>query len=128
MEVFISPTEAKTQGVIGTLIHELIHAVLPDAGHGPKFKRAMAALGLIGKATATSEGAALKREIAVLAKGLGKYPHAPIKLSHKDTKPQSTRLLKVECVKCGYVVRTTQKWIETGLPTCPCSSEMMLSS
>ena len=124
VEMFISPTEAKSHSVLGTLVHELIHAVLPNAGHGPKFKRAMAALGLIGKATATNEGAELKREIAVVVKELGKYPHSPIKLSHRDTKPQSTRLLKVECPECGYVVRTTQKWIDTGFPTCPCGSEM----
>jgi hypothetical protein len=127
VEMFVSPTEAKSHNVIGTLVHELIHAVLPDAGHGPKFKSAMHSLGLIGKATATDEGAELKREIAVLARGLGKYPHASIKLSHKETKPQSTRLLKIECPGCGYVARTTQKWIEMGFPTCYCGSEFVLS-
>jgi hypothetical protein len=29
-------------------------------------------------------------------------------------------MLKLECEDCGYVVRTTQKWIEMGSPTCYC--------
>lgn len=41
----------------------------------------------------------------------------------KSTKA-GTRLLKLECPGCGYVVRTTQKWIDTGLPTCHCGEEM----
>lgn len=39
-------------------------------------------------------------------------------------KKQSTRMLKVICPGCGYTVRTTQKWIDIGLPTCPCGEEM----
>lgn len=34
------------------------------------------------------------------------------------------RLLKCECPGCGYVIRTTQKWIDVGLPTCVCGEGM----
>jgi len=34
------------------------------------------------------------------------------------------RLLKCECPGCGYVIRTTQKWIDVGFPTCVCGEEM----
>jgi hypothetical protein len=41
------------------------------------------------------------------------------------TKPkQSTRMLKVICLACGYVARITRRWINTGLPTCPCGQVM----
>jgi hypothetical protein len=30
------------------------------------------------------------------------------------------RLLKLECPGCGYVIRSTQKWIDIGTPTCVC--------
>lgn len=35
-----------------------------------------------------------------------------------------SRLLKCECPACGYVIRTTQKWLDVGVPTCPCGEEM----
>jgi hypothetical protein len=41
----------------------------------------------------------------------------------KETKA-GTRMLKCECPECGYVVRTTAKWLLVGLPTCPCGTEM----
>ena len=33
-------------------------------------------------------------------------------------KKQSTRMLRCRCMDCGYTLRTTQKWIEVGVPTC----------
>jgi hypothetical protein len=39
-----------------------------------------------------------------------------------------TRLLKVECPECGYVCRVTQKWIDVGLPACPCGEQMEAAS
>jgi hypothetical protein len=41
---------------------------------------------------------------------------------------QGTRLLKCECPECGYVVRTTQKWLDVGVPSCPCGAEMVVGS
>ena len=37
-------------------------------------------------------------------------------------KVQSTRLLKALCPDCGYVIRVTAKWVEVGLPVCPCGA------
>lgn len=48
------------------------------------------------------------------------------RLTPTSTAKAGTRLLKLEC-KCGYTVRTTQKWIEVGMPTCPCGEEMEVS-
>jgi hypothetical protein len=132
-EIFISPTLSNPVAVGGVLVHELLHAAIepmfPDkhVGHGPAFKAAMGPLGMNGKATATTESAELKRELTAIAKSLGKYPHSSLKVSRAG-KVQTTRLIKVECGGCGYVVRTTAKWIETGLPTCCCGDEMELAS
>lgn len=127
-EIFISPTLSDPIAVGGTLVHELLHAAIepmhPDkhVGHGAAFKAAMGPLGMTGKATATTESAELKRELAAIAKKLGKYPHAAMKLNLRG-KVQGTRLLKAECPECGYVIRVTAKWInEAGLPTCPCGA------
>lgn len=123
-EIFISPTLADPMRVGGTLVHELAHAAVesqnPDnhVGHGPAFKAAMKPLGMTGKATATTEGAELKRELEAITKKIGPYPHAAMKLNLR-TKVQGTRLLKASCPECGYVVRVTAKWVEVGLPICP---------
>ena len=35
--------------------------------------------------------------------------------------------VKIECPEDGYTVRTTSKWLDIGLPTCPCGTEMEVS-
>lgn len=128
-EIFISPTLADGVKVGGVLVHELAHAALeamhPEthAAHGALFQHAMKPLGMTGKATATTEGAELTRELVALVKKLGKYPHAALKFSQRG-KVQTTRLLKVACPECGYTVRTTAKWVEIGYPTCVCGTAM----
>ena len=34
------------------------------------------------------------------------------------------RLRKVICADCGYTARIARSWMDVGLPTCPCGSEM----
>jgi len=128
-EIFITPTLSDPVKVGGVLVHELLHAALEtmhpkeDVGHGAKFKAGMVPLGMNGKATATGESAGLKRELAAIAKTLGKYPHSALKIT-RGAKVQSTRLLKAVCPECGYTIRVTAKWVEVGLPTCPCGIEI----
>lgn len=33
-------------------------------------------------------------------------------------------MLKVVCPDDGYIVRTTQKWLDIGMPFCPCGEQM----
>lgn len=77
------------------------------------------ALGFEGKMTQCLPGAAMMRDvIEPVLKRAGPLPHAAI-TAYKTKKKQGTRLLKCECVECGYVVRTTAKWIDTaGAPFC----------
>ncbi len=37
---------------------------------------------------------------------------------------QGTRMLKVICPADGYTIRTTNKWLQVGFPTCPCGTVM----
>lgn len=126
--VFISPLLSEpvgTQGVLPTLVHEIIHASLGcKCGHGAPFKKAMKGVLLEGKATSTVASADLiVRLDAIVADTLGDYPHGALNLDgEKDKKPQSTRMIKCECgaEDCGYTVRTTRKWLkEAGAPFCP---------
>lgn len=121
-------------GIGATIIHELLHAALPKGtGHKAPFARAAKAMDLQGKPTETHAGPECVKLIKEIADALGPYPHKAIDADW-GTK-QTTRLLKVMCLDCGYVnekgngytVRVTNMWIENaGLPTCPCGAVMDL--
>lgn len=123
--VFVSPRLSTATDVLPVLLHELVHAAdnCENQHKGP-FTKAIRALGLEGKPTATVPGKALKAELRALAGELGPYPHK--RLSPLDLpKVQSTRMLKVECERCGCVLRMTRKWLdEAGVPTCGCGGAM----
>ncbi len=120
-EVFISPVLKDARLVLATLVHELVHcAVGVEKGHKGPFKRTALAIGLEGKMTETTAGETLLKRIDTIIAEVGTYPHAELKSSNAPKK-QGTRMLLVKCPDCGYQVRTTKKWLEVGVPTCPCS-------
>lgn len=127
--IFISPTLSTAFDVLDTLAHELVHAAIdPVTGHGAEFAKACKAVGLTqGKPTSAGAGPELGKLLKSIATKLGKYPHAA--LNPRDVVKQTTRLLKVECGDCGYVVRVTRKWLDdAGAPLCPCNREPMEES
>jgi hypothetical protein len=125
-QVFITPRLAKTIEVAEVVVHELGHSCLPDdAGHKAPFVKLMKAVGLEGKAKSTHAGPELLERLNAMCKDLGEYPHSPLNLNEQRAK-QGTRMLKLVCPTCGYVCRTTAKWIDVGLPTCCCGEEMIV--
>ena len=126
--LFISPV-LDGPGALETLVHDPVHACLPaGVGHGPAFKRAMGKVGLIGKPTATNAGKALKARLRKLETKLGGYPHDKLNVN-ANRKKQGTRLLKVECAPCDYVVRVTRKPLDKyGPPICPSCNEAMVEA
>ena len=124
-EVFISPVLKDAQLVLATLVHEIVHcAVGVEQGHKGPFKRIATAIGLEGKMTDTTAGPELLKRIEEIVAEVGPYPHAELKSSNAPKK-QGTRMLLVKCPACEYQVRTTKKWLEIGVPTCPCGTEMV---
>lgn len=125
-QVFISPTIVDGVQVLATLLHELIHAVDGNkSGHKGQFARIARAVGLQAPMTATTPGEALSARLSDVLDGLGMFPHAALKPGASGVhKPQGTRMLKVQCPACGYIVRTTAKWLEQGTPSCPCGVTM----
>lgn len=133
--MFVSPLLEEPIEVLGTVLHELIHASDDcESGHSGHFRMVATAVGLTGKMTATTVGDELKPMLEDIAKTLGEYPH--IKLNLAGRKKQTTRLLKGVCsdTECPlmdakgtrYTIRLTQKWVEVGMPSCPCGAEMNL--
>ena len=119
VEIFVSPVLADPVEVLAVTVHELIHAIRPQAGHKAPFKRVAVAAGLEGKMTATVAGTKLRGQLGTMASDLGDYPHAILTQS-AGKKKQGTRLRKVECPDCGYICRVTSSWLDTaGAPLCP---------
>jgi hypothetical protein len=124
-QVFVSPILVDPVDVLGVLVHELIHAWdRGQSGHAGAFRACAKRVGLTGKMTATTVGDELREQLAEMVGELGGYPHARLNLIAAAEKKQGTRMLKVECPACGYTLRTTAKWLEVGVPTCPCGTEM----
>lgn len=120
--VFIHPAYNDPEAVAAVVVHELIHAAIgTEAKHGPKFKTVAVQLGLEGRMTATTPSESLLSQLAPVLKDLGEYPHGALRPGGTgSTGPkQTTRMIKCECPSCGYLVRTTQKWIDLGVPSCP---------
>ena len=123
-EIFIAPTIADPIEVLGTLVHELVHAAVGLAeGHKALFRKVATELGLTGKMTETSVGGELESRLHDIAALLGKYPHAEINPTQKMT--QTTRMLKILCPDCQWMARTSKKWMDLGLPTCACGKQMI---
>ncbi|WP_144722226.1 SprT family zinc-dependent metalloprotease [Cellulosimicrobium sp. TH-20] len=128
-QVFISPVLDEAARVLDVLAHELVHVLDENkSGHRGRFAKVAKALGLEGPMTATVAGEALRGDLeALVADDLGAYPHAALTAGAQGAdgpKKQTTRMLKLEAPCCGYVARTTRKWIEVGVPSCPCGNLM----
>lgn len=130
-QIFISPALTDPITVLATLLHEMIHAVDQNQhGHRREFGAMARPLGLEGKLTATVPGEALTARLAAIREQLGDYPHARLALDAGGVGKQTTRMLKIVCTDplCGYTARTTQKWLDVGLPTCACGLPMEVAS
>ncbi len=125
--IFISPTINYGVEVLGTLVHELVHASVGNQfKHGPKFRKCAVAVGLEGPMKATVAGDALTVEIKKIIKAIGKYPHAKLNLAMRPTKKQTTRMLKVHCPTCDFTCRAAlTKIIASGVPLCGCNHKPM---
>lgn len=128
-QIFISPELDSATRVMPVLLHELIHAA--DNGkskHAGDFRRIFKAVGFIGKATECTPGEDLAVKLHAVAEKLGHFPHGRLNPGRaKTATTQGTRMLKLMCPADEYTVRTTQKWLDVGMPTCPCGEEMELA-
>ena len=127
-QIFIYPHKNGSVEVLDTLIHELVHAALPDkVHHGAPFRKLATSLGLVGKMTHASAGPELRERLQGMVMEIGPYPHPKFDPGlGSGRKKQSTRMIKCECQDCGYIARTSSRWIsELGPPLCPCNEQSM---
>ena len=133
VQVYINPTIKDTcseQGILSTLLHELIHAV-GISGHGKDFGAIAHKIGFEGKMSSSQASEGLMEDFKEIVEQLGDIPHSPLIPMTKETKKDGTRMLKCICpdVECGYNFRIVKKWAEMGLPECPaCGKQLQLES
>lgn len=126
-QIYITPTLASGIRVLDVLVHEMVHAAVGnEAGHGPTFKKCAEAVGLTGKMRSTVAGPELEKLLAkTITTKLGPYPHPGLNVGEAPRKKQTTRMVKMECAACEYIVRGTMtKIIENGPVVCPCGEAM----
>ena len=125
--IFVSPVVKNPLEVLEILGHELIHAIDDcESGHRGNFAKIFTQVGFIGRKTTHEAGPELVEKMKAILNELGRYPHGQMKREAKGAAKQKTYMLKLEAICCGYLVRTTQSWIDQGLPSCPCGNEMEL--
>jgi hypothetical protein len=117
--IFIHPVLSDSTRVAGTLVHQLCHIALGNRSHGPRFKALATATGLIGKMSQTMEGPMFLAIMPGIIDRYGPYPHASLRQLRGFDKVSSTRLIRITCPECGYLLRGTQRWLKTGVPNCP---------
>jgi len=124
-EIFINPSIVNTSVMIEVLVHEAIHAADNCAsGHKGFFRKTALAVGLEGKMKSTVAGVELLQWIKDVVAKMPAMDYGHLDLSGR--KKQTTRMLKITCVDCGCVMRTTQKWlVQAGMPTCGCGGEFV---
>lgn len=121
-EVFVSPVLADPVKVLDTLVHEMVHVIVGvEGGHGPKFKKLARAIGLEGPVKSTVAGPDLSVCLRDIATKLGPYPHGAL-VHIGSVKSAKRTTVKLLC-KCGYLLRTSKKWTDLGLPTCRCGKK-----
>jgi hypothetical protein len=130
-EIFIRADQSEPEKVLGVLVHELVHVVVPvDAKHGKQYRAAALKIGLQGKMVHAMPGELLQKRLDDLAATLGPLPHARLNIDRgadnrgpaDREKKQKARMLKAECEVegCGYVVRVAASHVRNiGPPHCP---------
>jgi hypothetical protein len=123
-EIIIRIDKADPVEVLGVLVHELVHSLLPPTvKHGKEFRAIAHRIGLEGQMRHTQPAPVLKEHLQALATSLGPLPHAPLNYTGSSDVPrkQRARHLRAECGAngCGYLVQISAKWAKAALPLCP---------
>lgn len=97
-QIFVSPRIADSVTVLGTLLHELVHASVGcQYGHRKEFSQAARKVGLEGPPTATTVGPVLRPVLERYLAQAGSYPHAAIVPPPKKHKGSRLRLFECTC-------------------------------
>lgn len=132
--ILVSPLlgEEDLKELLGTLLHELVHAVVGvEQNHNKRFKKVALKVGLIGKMRSTENSIQLNDEFEGMLMTLGTYPHSTmLPPKPKERKPGKKQILKFSCpdnptYTCWL---TPAQAREIGPPISPISGKKMVSA
>lgn len=123
-EIFIAPELTDTRFILGTLTHEIGHAVLKDGvGHRAPFKKFCVAVGFdfaeTGKPEHAGDGPDWWLWASRIADDLGPIPHKKLNTTKPagEKKKQKSRLIACECNGCKKKLWTTATALRAILET-----------
>lgn len=121
--ILVSPTITEPAEIVDTLLHEMVHASLPEGtGHRKGFSQLAARVGLVKPWTATTASPELKVKIGAILAKLGPWPGGALVARPKE----KSRQLKAVC-KCGRILRLSAKVAAEGEVICGlCATEFKL--
>lgn len=128
--ILISPTIDEPLRILDVLLHEMTHAVVPEAGHRKAFSQLAARVGLQKPWIATTASPALRARLEVLLGKLPPWPGGcidPHKQGSLDTPRQDDcRQMKATC-GCNRILRLSRKVAaEGGILCLRCNTEFEL--
>ena len=107
--IHISPRTGEPVAVLGSLLHELVHASDDcESKHRGHFKHVALALGFTPPMTCTPLGPQLKIALEKLASDLGPLDHDPM-VNFRSLKRKRSRV-KYTCATCGDSVNGKKVW------------------
>lgn len=123
-EIIIKADKDDPVEILGILVHQLVHSLLPPTiKHGKEFREIAYRVGLEGQMRDAAPTPVLKERLVALANELGELPHAKLEFTVRSDAPKKSgvRMLRAECRAelCGYAIRILPKWAKAGLPICP---------
>jgi hypothetical protein len=126
--IFVCPSLDNPIEVLGTLLHELVHACVGiKEGHGGQFARMAREVGLCGKLTSTvvEEGTDLHMFLLGVVGLLGPYPHKAMNKQGTKRKAVRTAVRLYSSEIPGYSVSIKASVLEEmGYPLDPDGNEM----
>ena len=125
-KIILRPDTSDPVEILGILVHELAHSLLPpNAKHGKEYRKIANRIGLEGELRHARPDPILCERLQTIANNLGTSPNAKLNYSAISDSPkkQKNRHHKAECSVCSYSIRITAKWAKVGLPVCPSNTE-----
>lgn len=119
--VFVRPDRSDPVEVAGAIAHQMCKiACGAKDTHGHLFRHLAISIGLKGRKTEAKPGTLFVKLLTPILKQVGELPSPEMEPAAQQPAKQTTRQIKVTCLKCGYVARVSRKWLEkVGPPLCP---------
>lgn len=98
--IFVTPERdgAEAPAIIGTILHELLHAVAgTKCGHRGEFARLAKAVGLLKPLTCTNPSEVLVARLNAISAAVGPFPHGALQPLEKVKKGSRLRLWECAC-------------------------------